>query len=224
MFGIFCLAAFNITFGWIFIAKLIRLLSNHKDNEHIQFGMKSLIVKICILTLTGSVSTILCWSLWISDMLNFGAVFLYIDLFVNSMVIGLMFKTNEKHYKRLCKCWIILCFLNCDKSKEKLNEKQVDKYLNWDVDSPLDLDTFFDTVTDSTNNNGSTAEKVHMKPPVEHLKLPSASMLDMIVDVDNIEDHPELDQVEMVSVVEADIMFSTGLHGQHQRRESKRIE
>ena len=121
----------NIIIGIIFGVKLNKLLSSHKDNDHIKFQFKSLIVKNGILTLTGSVSTIVNYLLWSSFI---RATFLYLDLFINCLVIGLMFKYNEKWYKKLCKCWIILCFANCDKSKRKLKDTQIMGYVNDEID------------------------------------------------------------------------------------------
>ena len=41
-----------------------------------------------------------------------------------------MFKYNEKWYKKCCKCLIVLCFINCDKSKRKMTNDQVMEYVN----------------------------------------------------------------------------------------------
>ena len=40
-----------------------------------------------------------------------------------------MFKYNEVWYKRCCKCFIILCFVKCDKSGNKIKEKDVMDYI-----------------------------------------------------------------------------------------------
>ena len=45
-----------------------------------------------------------------------------------------MFKYNETWYKRLCKCWIILCFTNCDKNKKKLTDTEILGYINDEID------------------------------------------------------------------------------------------
>lgn len=73
--GLAWIPILNIIFGIIFCYKLNKLLSKtnskmddeHGHNEDIKFQTKSIIVKIAILTLTGSISTIvayLCWLLF----------------------------------------------------------------------------------------------------------------------------------------------------------------
>ena len=78
MFVLIWIPIINIIIGIIFGIKLSKLLSNNKDNDHIKFQFKSLIVKICILTLTGSISTFMNYGLW---SLTERASFLYLDLF-----------------------------------------------------------------------------------------------------------------------------------------------
>ena len=59
-------------------------------------------------------------------LLNQGA-FLYADNLINCMVIGLMFRYNERHFKSLCRPCIVLCF-SCDKSSSEL-ERKVKAYM-----------------------------------------------------------------------------------------------
>eukprot|EP01083_Nonionella_stella_P293553 998360_1 len=122
-------ASINIIFGMVFVLKLKVLLSSNVD-DHMQtkldFRYKSLIVKNSILTLTGSISTIAAYIIWIASSFVTG---MYIDLLVNCLVIGLMFNYNTKIYKRLCKCCIGMCFDKCDKSKSKLTEEDVVRYV-----------------------------------------------------------------------------------------------
>eukprot|EP01083_Nonionella_stella_P108169 314305_1 len=124
IFVVLFLGFINIAFGVIFAMKLKVLLSANTDNR-----LKALIVKNSILTVTGSISTVSSYLIWI--ILTFGTG-LYIDLLVNCLVIGLMFKYNSKLYKRLCKCCIVMCFLKCDKSKSKMKEEDVARYVNGD--------------------------------------------------------------------------------------------
>ena len=135
-FGVLFTVASNLYFGIVFSVKLSKLLSNQKGNHAVKFNMKALMIKMGILTLTGSVATLICWTLFIFDQFLVKGAFpvvslaLYLDFFVNCAVIGLMFNHNEKHYKRVFKYCILCCFIKCDTSKEKLKEKQVYEYLN----------------------------------------------------------------------------------------------
>ena len=117
----------NIIFGAIFTVKLHSLLSGNHENEKIKFKFKALIVKNCILTLTGSVTSVTMYALYI--MFDVGA-FLYFDIFINCLVIGLMFAYNDDYYKRCCKCFVLLCFLECDKNKDALNKAETLRYVN----------------------------------------------------------------------------------------------
>eukprot|EP01083_Nonionella_stella_P079603 218518_1 len=119
----------NIIYGIVYILKLRVLLSPamNESTTYLTFVYKSLIVKNAILTITGTITTLSCYVLWISLSFTSG---LYIDLFVNCLMIGLMFKYNSKLYKRLCKCCIVVCFVTCDKSKSKLTKENVDRYVN----------------------------------------------------------------------------------------------
>ena len=136
--GLLYFPGMNILFGAMFSVKLAKVLSNNKDNEKMKFEMKSLIVKICILVLTGSISTIFCWSLWVAMLGDIsGLPVLFLDLFVNCLMVGLMFRYNDNYYKLLCKCCIVMCLRDCDRSKQKLEDKEVQRYLRWRPASKL---------------------------------------------------------------------------------------
>ena len=139
----------NIIIGIIFSVKLNQLLSNHADNEQIQFRFKSLIIKNSILTLSGAVSTVVCYLLWLGFI---RATFLYLDLFINCVVIALMFKYNEKWYKKLCRCCILMFFIKCDQSKTKVDEEIVMRYVNGEpqLRSVLSMSVNNDTVRHQT--------------------------------------------------------------------------
>ena len=109
----------NIIIGVIFGIKLNTLYSNHQDNEELKVELRSLIIKNYILSLVGSISTIVNYSL--TTVINTN-MFLYLDLFLNCLVIGLMFKYNKKWYQICCKCFIVLCLIICDKSKNKVGD------------------------------------------------------------------------------------------------------
>lgn len=172
----------NVIFGGVFSFKLNKLLMDHKDNENIKFQFKSLIVKNTILSLTGSISTVVCWLLW---RFIFGVMtwlFLYFELFINCIVIGLMFKYNDNWYKRFCKCCIMICFIKCDRSKDKLSEEEVMRYISYN--STVDLDSLF-----SINQPGS---KNKSKQQIEIEGVGRISSLgDIVSDIDTNNEHIE---------------------------------
>eukprot|EP01084_Bolivina_argentea_P103281 185021_1 len=126
--GIVYAVAMNITFSIMFTVKLKQLLSRNEDKKT-SFKLKSLVVKNSILTLFGCVSTLLNYILWIalSPSTGVGAFLLYIDVYVNCLVLALMFKYNENYYKKFCKCCIVHCFMRVDKTYDQLNVNEVEK-------------------------------------------------------------------------------------------------
>eukprot|EP01084_Bolivina_argentea_P316180 547994_1 len=145
--GMAWVAIANITIGIIFGVKLKNVLNLHQisssdeqceQKRHKMFKMKSLIVKISILTIIGSLSSLLSYLLWIltNKWFNFGAVFLYLDLFTNCLCSGLMFSSNDKYYKKLCRVCIVLLLIKLDKGYDhtkqdeiKQRENKVSRYL-----------------------------------------------------------------------------------------------
>ena len=99
----------NITFGVIFCLKLhqfVKMTQSAESSDPFKIlKFQALIIKICILTLTGSISTTLGFMLF-----GFSILFLHFDAFINCVVIGLMFSCNEWYYKRLCGPCVLLCF------------------------------------------------------------------------------------------------------------------
>lgn len=124
----------NLALCAIFIAKLRRILSANEDNQHIKLRFKSLIVKNAVLTIAGSVSTITAYALWVVAGGVTGAP-LYIDLVCNCVIIGLFFKTNENHYRRLCRVCILVCLVHCDHSKSKLEKQETIEYVEKGIDA-----------------------------------------------------------------------------------------
>eukprot|EP01083_Nonionella_stella_P117745 351217_1 len=124
MIGVLWVALVNILLGCIFSFKLKRVLTirqlNVESNDEVNFKLKSLIIKNYLLTITGSVSTIIngmCW-IFISNIRgSIGALFLYMDLCLNCCVLALMLEYNEKYYKRLCRCCVHTCLIDCDKNE-----------------------------------------------------------------------------------------------------------
>ena len=148
-------------FCLVFTRKLLQLLSTNPkthDIEEIKWKFKSLIVKNCILSTLGAVSTLFGYFLWISTYkMGFGVVLLHIDMFINCTVIILMFDYNEKWYKSCCKLCIYCCFMECDKSYDKSDENQynlqrrnIELYLAQNVSPNTD---------NSTNNITNHKEK-----------------------------------------------------------------
>ena len=124
----------NMVFGVIFSIKLNKLLSKNKHNEDIKLQFKSLIIKHAILTLIGFVSSIINYVL----LLVVGSkLFVLLDVFINCLVIGLMFKYNDKWYKRYCKCFIFLCFIDCCQCKRKMEDAEILEYMKGEINLNL---------------------------------------------------------------------------------------
>lgn len=85
--------------------------------------LKWLMMKLSILTLIATTSTMTSYMLWMWAVLPIGVVLLYLDVFVNCLAIGLMFKYNEKWYKLLCKCCIAMSYQR-DPSNEPIAIKK----------------------------------------------------------------------------------------------------
>lgn len=105
----------NITFGIMFTLRLRRFVqmgdqSPDARKQRARFKIEALIVKNDILCVIGCISTSTGYLLWT---FTFNMMFLYCDLFVNTLCIGLMFSVNEVHYKRLCRPCILLWFWRC---------------------------------------------------------------------------------------------------------------
>ena len=121
----------NILICIIFTWKLRQMLSLNDLNTRYDttlhlFKIKAVMIKNAILVISASISTFICWLLWlfISNPLEIGGSFLYLDLFLNCWFISLMFSYNDKNYKKYCKFCIRLCFRYCDKS---INEDNVER-------------------------------------------------------------------------------------------------
>eukprot|EP00484_Ammonia_sp_Unknown_P020153 CAMPEP_0197035636 /NCGR_PEP_ID=MMETSP1384-20130603/13377_1 /TAXON_ID=29189 /ORGANISM="Ammonia sp." /LENGTH=355 /DNA_ID=CAMNT_0042465721 /DNA_START=126 /DNA_END=1193 /DNA_ORIENTATION=- len=139
--GFLWVAVMNIAFGIMFSVKLHKLMSSASvaNGGTVHFKLSSLILKNSILTLIGATSTLLSYALWITNLLGVGAVFLYTDLLVNCLMIGLMFEYNEKYYKLCCKCCIVCCFRMCGTSKSDTEMARLADYISsstqWSVTS-----------------------------------------------------------------------------------------
>eukprot|EP01083_Nonionella_stella_P041419 112314_1 len=152
--GFLWIPLINVVFGAMFGIKLNKLMSSQEDNKAIRFKLKSLIVKNTICTLTGSISTVTCWFLYIAFSASQGGLFLFVDLIINSTSVGMMFQHNEKWYKRCCKGCITLCFTSCNKNKDKEKDaKKMARYMQ------------VTSMADSMPSMTSTSEPTVCEPP-----------------------------------------------------------
>jgi len=99
------IAGLNIVFGAMFGFKLSQLRVAGKSNERLNAHFEALILKNSILTITGSACTVLNYMLWIVTGMP---CWLYLDGFINTMVIGGMFRFNDRHYHRICRPCVVL--------------------------------------------------------------------------------------------------------------------
>ena len=92
----------NICFGLLFSWKLNGLIKKISDENKKNNSIQKLMVKNTILTVSISISTFINYLIYfIDDKLDF---FLYLDVFLNSLFISLMFKYNDNiYYKFICK-------------------------------------------------------------------------------------------------------------------------
>ena len=100
-----------------------------------------------------------------------------------------MFKYNEKYYKKCCKCFVVLCLLNCDKSDNKSKDKEVFDYLGkYDQDENDVVDMILKTpkcgtITKSRTNTESARDDGSEIGPNRSLKV-MKSISELIHDVD----------------------------------------
>eukprot|EP01084_Bolivina_argentea_P106809 191045_1 len=105
IFALIFIVVFNLLFAAIFIAKFNKLFAiSHNANKRITMRFKSIIIKNSIMSLVGSISTFCAYTFWMINLFGVSAVYLYIDLLINCLVIGLMFSHNNKYYQSLCQC------------------------------------------------------------------------------------------------------------------------
>ena len=100
------ITSLNLLFMLQFTCKLRRLLSNNNQSQR----FKQLILKNAILTITGALSTIVCYTAWYLTAMG---EFAHLDILLNTLCISLMFKTNETHYHRLCGL-CLWCTMKCN--------------------------------------------------------------------------------------------------------------
>lgn len=103
--GVSIIGIHNIALTVVFAYKLRKILAHTMDKK-IGLEFRGLIFKNTLLTLFGLISTIVAYGLFIVTRQS-AAIFL--DVVVNSSIIGLMFQYNEPRYKLLCHPCIALC-------------------------------------------------------------------------------------------------------------------
>ena len=168
--GVIWIVIVNITIGAIFGVKLNKVLKHSSEDKKSSFKLKSLIIKNTILTAFGSISTLFNWFLWLisAPMTGIGISFLYLDVWLNCLLLALMFKYNENHYKLLCKPCIWCCFIKCDRTYDKQNERELlsqkrrlIRYLEADVGSVIFSGK--GSRTESSTNTYRGRKRVHTR-------------------------------------------------------------
>lgn len=119
--GITVIALLNMVMGVLFTRKLQQVVHLMEDNQHVNLQLRKIVVQNTILIATGSISTLACYVLWFMFPIPTG-FWLYLDLIVNCIVIGLSFPHNRKWYKRLCGCCIKCCWKKFDALGVELNQ------------------------------------------------------------------------------------------------------
>ena len=203
--GIIWIVLANITIGAIFGCKLKRVLRNGGDNDpKSSFKLKSLIIKNTILTTLGSVSTLFNWFAWLilTPLTGVGIFFLYFDVWFNCLCLALMFRYNENSYKQLCKYCIKCCLMDCDKTFDGENKKElgyqmqrIEKYLEPDNLSSIFSKT--DEISTQTMGKGTVGIKSITSTTMSVSATPSPKLLrvmspisDMVIDADSL--HPAM--------------------------------
>jgi len=112
----------NAIFGIIFTKKLKQFcaleLEDKQSQSKKQFRMMTLIIRNDICCVVGCISTTMGQVGWL---FTGHMMFIYLDNFINCLVIGLMLYWNEKYYKVLCAPCIRGCFKCCGSSIEVIH-------------------------------------------------------------------------------------------------------
>ena len=126
----------NMLFGMMFVNKLRPIMRGcHEANKRGEFRFQMLIIKNTLLTVLGIISTIMALAMW-----GFGiSIGLWIDVFLNSLVISLMFKYNEHHYKQLCRPCIWVCIMRMIRNQSKDYRQKSMEYLENPTEQGLQL-------------------------------------------------------------------------------------
>eukprot|EP00484_Ammonia_sp_Unknown_P002318 CAMPEP_0197074662 /NCGR_PEP_ID=MMETSP1384-20130603/211222_1 /TAXON_ID=29189 /ORGANISM="Ammonia sp." /LENGTH=215 /DNA_ID=CAMNT_0042513503 /DNA_START=583 /DNA_END=1230 /DNA_ORIENTATION=+ len=141
-------ALFNAAFTVVFCVKLQKLLSMDKGQvPYRRRAFRALIVKLSILTVVGFVSTVVCWVCAVKFRATVGLLFVYADVLINCLINGLMFRYNERAYKRLCKHCVACVFAMCGGKKPQMeSHRQLSSGSSLYLERTEDVDS-----KDSTN-------------------------------------------------------------------------
>ena len=118
-------------------------------------------------------------------------------------MIALMFKYNEKYYKKCCRCCILICFIKCDKSKNRPKHREIMTYIDsWNEE--IDISKLF-KMTDFDSSKGPESPKStdddqkydeDMPPHIGTRDLRITSIADMISDVD-VDENMDINEVKL---------------------------
>ena len=125
-----------------------------------------------ILTVIGCISTTLGYVMFST---LFIAVLLHLDVFINSLVIGLMFRWNAGVYACLCRPCIMLCPYSAERKTEK-NEKALGSASTSDQKKRSGTNVDFHTSLDIQQPSKLLVPDVSASPEPSHagsVELPS---------------------------------------------------
>ena len=100
----------------VFFAYKLRRVVSHTSDSNIGLEFRALIFKNTILVVFGLTSTIVSYSIFA---VTRQSAFVFMDVVINSIVIGLMFQYNEEKYKWICRPCIAICLVDW-KSHERV--------------------------------------------------------------------------------------------------------
>lgn len=121
--GITMIVLLNLAMGALFARRLQQVVHLMKENHHLNIRLRDIVVQSTILTVTGSISTIVFYGVWAVSPTT--SIWLYLDLVINCCVIGLSFPHNRGRYKFLCGFCIKCCWKKFDSPGQELPQLPV---------------------------------------------------------------------------------------------------
>ena len=165
--GLIWIAVTNIIFGAIFTIKLRKAMKLGRvgisgDDPTKNLRLHALVVKNSILTLVGSVSTLTNWSMFVVTQKITGGngIFVFLDLYINCVVVALMFRYNARYYKMCCKCCIMLSLMDCDKPCDRGNEPQDTKQHQYGDDYLHNIEPISPSFSAYSDNGGDGGDGI----------------------------------------------------------------
>ena len=110
--GITMIVFLNLTMGALFARRLQQVVRRMEENQHVTIQLRKIVIQNTILITTGSISTLVFYSVWIVCPPT--GLWLYLDLLINCCVIGLAFPHNNRWYILLCGHCIKCCWKKFD--------------------------------------------------------------------------------------------------------------